>query len=195
MSCPAEQAEGEAGRLLRVTGELVRQTHPGRAAPVTLDSPLERELGLDSLARVELLLRLGREFGVTLPETALAEAETPRDLLRLLGYAAPAVADIHPPSDRIPVADSSIQLITVGSAGDAVDIGTKLGCPKVKREGDEDRLDPELVLFVEHPVDFDRLLVARERIGATSASDPWCPHRDRDLGSAMGVDRLPYLHV
>ncbi|MBZ0145654.1 MAG: acyl carrier protein, partial [Rhodocyclaceae bacterium] len=87
MSCPAEDAEDAAARLLRVTGALVRETHPGRAAPVTLDSPLERSLGLDSLARVELLLRLGREFGGALPETALAEAETPRDLLRLLGHA------------------------------------------------------------------------------------------------------------
>ncbi|MBI4989652.1 MAG: AMP-binding protein [Rhodocyclales bacterium] len=89
MSCPAEDA---ASRLLRVTAQLVRETHPARQAPVTLDSPLERDLGLDSLARVELLLRIGREFGLALPEAALSEAETPRDLLRFLGHAAPAAA-------------------------------------------------------------------------------------------------------
>ena len=51
---------------------------------VGLDSSLERELGLDSLARVELVLRLEREFSVSLPEQALASSETPRDLLRFL---------------------------------------------------------------------------------------------------------------
>ncbi len=86
------QAQGIAERLLQVTAQLVRETHPGRRAAVTLDSPLERDLGLDSLARVELLLRLGREFSAVLPEAALGEAETPRDLLRLLGHAAPAAA-------------------------------------------------------------------------------------------------------
>jgi 1-acyl-sn-glycerol-3-phosphate acyltransferase len=49
-----------------------------------LDSSLERDLGLDSLARVELVLRLEREFGASLAEQALAAAETPRDLLRFL---------------------------------------------------------------------------------------------------------------
>ena len=44
------------------------------------------------MARVELLLRVGQSWAVTLPEAALAEAETPRDLLRFLGHAvSPAV--------------------------------------------------------------------------------------------------------
>ncbi|MDT3737834.1 MAG: AMP-binding protein [Denitratisoma sp.] len=114
MSFPAEEA---AQRLLRVTGRLVQETHPGRRAPVTLDSPLERDLGLDSLARVELLLRLGREFGVSLPEAALGEAETPRDLLRLLGHAAPAAAPraaIELPHGAVlPVPDGAATLIEV----------------------------------------------------------------------------------
>ncbi|MCL4681907.1 MAG: AMP-binding protein [Rhodocyclaceae bacterium] len=117
MSCPAEDAEDAAARLLRVTGALVRETHPGRAAPVTLDSPLERSLGLDSLARVELLLRLGREFGGALPETALAEAETPRDLLRLLGHAAPAAvpqaAIALPHGAILPVPEAAATLVEV----------------------------------------------------------------------------------
>jgi acyl carrier protein len=51
---------------------------------VSLDASLEKELGLDSLARVELVLRLEREFSASLPEQALATSETPRDLLRFL---------------------------------------------------------------------------------------------------------------
>ncbi|MBE7423995.1 MAG: AMP-binding protein [Zoogloeaceae bacterium] len=114
MSSPAEDP---AARLLRVTEGLVRETHPGRQAPVTLDSPLERDLGLDSLARVELLLRLGREFGQPLPEAALAEAETPRALLRFLGHAAPAAAPqievALPHGAVLPVPDDAATLIEV----------------------------------------------------------------------------------
>lgn len=114
MSSPAEDP---AARLLRVTGQLVRETHPGRQAPVTLDSPLERDLGLDSLARVELLLRLGREFGQPLPEEALAEAETPRELLRFLGHAAPAAAPqaagALPHGAILPVPDAAATLVEV----------------------------------------------------------------------------------
>ncbi|MGB7815127.1 MAG: AMP-binding protein [Methylotenera sp.] len=50
-----------------------------------LDHALERDFGLDSLARVELLARIERELGIRLAEAAFAEAETPRDLLRQMG--------------------------------------------------------------------------------------------------------------
>jgi len=117
MSYPAEATQDAAQRLLRATQELVSETHPGRRAPVTLDSALERDLGLDSLARVELLLRIGKEFGVALPEAALGEAETPRDLLRFLGQATPAAAPHAaielPHGAVIPVPDSATTLVEV----------------------------------------------------------------------------------
>jgi acyl carrier protein len=50
-------------------------------AGVSLDASFERDLGLDSLARVELLMRVQRAFDVELPEDTLARSETPRDLL------------------------------------------------------------------------------------------------------------------
>src|SRR3970282_393337 len=67
--------------------ELVRQRASERrrqsgTATVNLDSLLDRDLGFDSLARVELLARIEQAFGVSLPEQALVTAETPRDLLR-----------------------------------------------------------------------------------------------------------------
>jgi 1-acyl-sn-glycerol-3-phosphate acyltransferase len=74
----------DANRLLAVVAEVAREARPHFDAYVTLDSSLERELGLDSLARVELVLRLEREFAASLPEQALASSETPRDLLRFL---------------------------------------------------------------------------------------------------------------
>ncbi len=64
--------------------------HPAHPEDVTLDSALERDLGFDSLARVELVQRVGKAFGVHLPDDALAQAETPRDLLNFLGQPAHA---------------------------------------------------------------------------------------------------------
>ncbi len=84
MPASADQQE-TASRLLRVVTALVEETSPGRGERVNLDAHLERTLGFDSLTRVELIMRLEREFGGTLPEAALAEAETARDLLALLG--------------------------------------------------------------------------------------------------------------
>ncbi len=42
---------------------------------------LERELGLGSLERVELMLRLGNTCGVRLPDQVVAEADTVQDLI------------------------------------------------------------------------------------------------------------------
>jgi acyl carrier protein len=80
------QAEGpiDAQKVLAVVQAVAREARPHLEPHVALDSHLERELGLDSLARVELVLRLEREFGASLPEQALASAEAPRDLLRFL---------------------------------------------------------------------------------------------------------------
>ena len=71
-------------RVLEVVAAVAREARPNVEAHPSLDSSLEKELGLDSLARVELVLRVEKEFGVALPEQALAVSETPRDLLRFL---------------------------------------------------------------------------------------------------------------
>ncbi len=80
----------DPNKLLAVVSEVAREARPHTDAYVSLDSSLERDLGLDSLARVELVLRLEREFAASLPEQALASSETPRDLLRFLLAAAGA---------------------------------------------------------------------------------------------------------
>lgn len=83
--------------LLDTVRQLGIELHPDRKAgsALTLDSSLDRDLGFDSLARVELLLRIEQTFGVSLPEHTLATVETPRDLLRAVlttSAAAPHVA-------------------------------------------------------------------------------------------------------
>lgn len=71
-------------QLLALIRDLMRELHPEIAQNVKLglNSALDRDLGFDSLSRVELMLRIERAFAVELPERLLAEAETPRDLLR-----------------------------------------------------------------------------------------------------------------
>src|SRR5262245_20956501 len=78
--------DASADALLEVIQTVALELHPHRQSIVSasLDSSLERELGFDSLGRVELLERVERAFGVQLPDQLLATAETPRDLLRAL---------------------------------------------------------------------------------------------------------------
>ena len=77
-------------RLLRLIEILYREVHPGRAPPpVSLESRLIEDLGFDSLGRTELLLRVEREFSVSLPAETLAGVETAADLWRAIEAAAP----------------------------------------------------------------------------------------------------------
>ena len=81
--------------VLDIVRVLSDELHSGkRGATITLDSSLVHDLGFDSLARVELLLRIGHAFSANLSEQVLASAETPRDLLRavLAASAAPQPA-------------------------------------------------------------------------------------------------------
>lgn len=81
-----------AEALLKMVKELSVELHPRRtmAKPISMDSSLTKDLGLDSLARVELLARIGKSFGVSLPEKVIAGIETPRDLYRAALSAAPS---------------------------------------------------------------------------------------------------------
>ena len=78
-----------APQLLDVIAAMLRELRGGTVAPVTLDDDLERTLGIDSLARMELMLRLEQAFGVRMPEAMVQDAQTPRDLMRALAAAAP----------------------------------------------------------------------------------------------------------
>lgn len=106
-------ADHEA-RLLAIVRSLARELRHGAGdfERLGLDQALERDFGLDSLARVELLARIQRELGVRLAEEAYATAETPRDLLQQMRTAAgaesvapsvaqptPAARLEHPPQD------------------------------------------------------------------------------------------------
>ncbi len=80
-----------ADALLETVRQVAVELHPTRALPAaSLDLRLDRDYGYDSLGRVELFVRIEHQFGVTLPESVMASAETPRDLLRAIDAASPA---------------------------------------------------------------------------------------------------------
>jgi 1-acyl-sn-glycerol-3-phosphate acyltransferase len=91
---PAGATANAEETLLAVVRETCRdvQRDRSRLPGVTLSSSLDRDLALDSLARVELLLRIERTFGVALPEDTLARAETPQDLLAAIRAGRPTAA-------------------------------------------------------------------------------------------------------
>jgi acyl carrier protein len=73
-----------AEALLAVVDTALRELSTGAPGvpAATLASQLDHDLGLDSLARMELVLRTERVFGVELPQDALQRAETVGDLLQ-----------------------------------------------------------------------------------------------------------------
>jgi acyl carrier protein len=75
-----------------VVQQLLRELRGADGPPLQLDDELERTLGIDSLARMELMLRLDEAFGVRMPEALVQEAATLRDLRRALKADPPRAA-------------------------------------------------------------------------------------------------------
>src|SRR5262249_35691399 len=79
--------------VLDVVRDLVAELNPERLGrTIGLDDSLTRELALGSLERVELLLRLEQATGGRLDEAALADADSPLQLLAALPAHTPTAA-------------------------------------------------------------------------------------------------------
>lgn len=80
--------------VLEVTRLLLVEN--GAQRVLSLLSPtasFEGDLGLGSLERVELLIRIESEFSVSLPDSTIVEAETPRELAVIVQKASPSKKD------------------------------------------------------------------------------------------------------
>ena len=87
MATPATQLDASEvrERVLEVIRSLLEELGSRGALPMlSPTSQLDRDLGLGSLERVELLARLETAFGVRLSDRAVAEANTPEDLAKAL---------------------------------------------------------------------------------------------------------------
>lgn len=106
----------QARTLLAVLTDLVRELRGPSSSllNISLSSRLDRDLGIDSLGRTELVMRIERAFRVRLPISVMAEANTVGDLLRALQKAtsesgpleAHAVAEI-PEAETLAVAPAT----------------------------------------------------------------------------------------
>ena len=97
MSTPGMQLDRSQvveGQVLAIVRGLLQELG-SRSATETftrsgLGAHLERDLGLGSLERVELLVRLDKAFSIHLPDSALSEADTVKDLLTAVLIESPA---------------------------------------------------------------------------------------------------------
>jgi acyl carrier protein len=105
---PAPPDDEMVASLLQAIRELVAEVRPAvTTPPVRLDSRLDSDLGLDSLAVAELLVRVEELFDVALPDESLASVGTPRDLLASLAAALSVPVSVrHRPPCAAPL-DSS----------------------------------------------------------------------------------------
>lgn len=89
-AAPSRQVATEDA-VIAVVRDLALDLHPDRRERISVgvDSHLERDLGIDSLGRAELVHRLGQAFKVRLPDELITEAETPRDLAKAVLAARP----------------------------------------------------------------------------------------------------------
>lgn len=93
MLAPVEGQDVRDRDVIAIVREFSRELHPQRARfiDVVPSSRIERDLGVDSLGRTELTMRIERAFHVRLPAQIVAEAETVLDLIQVLERAQPAV--------------------------------------------------------------------------------------------------------
>jgi 1-acyl-sn-glycerol-3-phosphate acyltransferase len=80
-------------RVLEVVSQLVTELEGGTPRRPALDDSFDRDLGISSLERVELLLRIERALGVRLPETVMAEAASPSALVAAILTARPSPSE------------------------------------------------------------------------------------------------------
>src|SRR5436190_8957325 len=77
-------------QLLSIVRGFLSEVKTDRAlSAVSIDASIDRDLGVDSLGRVELFLRIERHFSISLPESLMAEAEYLRDIAISLQDAKP----------------------------------------------------------------------------------------------------------
>ena len=110
--------ESQAQDLMILIRDFVQELHPQRARTneVSLQDTLDRDLGVDSLGRAELFLRIEHAFGIRLPRGALSDVQTVRDLVTAVQKASaapPADANRDPPPISLPLVPAAVDARTL----------------------------------------------------------------------------------
>ena len=172
--------------LVAAMREVVTELHPhlGRGTRITIDSSLDRDLGLDSLSRMELLARLERAFGVRIPEAVMANAETARELLPALQAGRRrerTVASVRSREAEV----GAVEAIPAGASTllEAVDFHARRHGDRVHVELYGPGADPERLTF-------SSLVERAEYIAAGLANRGLAPGQAAALMLPTGVDYL-----
>ena len=123
--------------LFAVMGDLVRELHPARRASIYRGrAGLERDLGIDSLARTELILRIERAFRVRLPVGASARrTRSPICSPRSTG---PAAGEHSDRAAAAPIA-AALPLVPAATEARTLDGGPRLARRAASRSPSPDR--------------------------------------------------------
>ena len=143
-------AVADEERVLGIVRELVAELgHDSALRSASIASHLDRDLGLGSLERVELLLRLEKTFGTRLDEDVLAGAETVQDLIGAL-CAASGVrgADAQSPAAFSAQAEGAVRAPGISFPGKAEGIPAAETFQEVLRQrGREDASRTHLTFY------------------------------------------------
>jgi 1-acyl-sn-glycerol-3-phosphate acyltransferase len=171
MVSPARQfnAVTDEESVLEVVRELVAELgNESAVRSASVASHLDRDLGLGSLERVELLLRLQKSFGARLDETVLASADTVQDLIAALSATngAPAVFGVR--------SEATVREPQVSFPGQAEGIPTAETLQEVLRHrGRADASRAHLIFYQDEgesaSLTFGELLEGAERVAADLA--------------------------
>jgi len=132
MSVPSQTNIFGDASLAEAVYQQVRPVVPeGRAPEITIDTSLF-ELGLDSIARMEVVHRLEEAFSIRFPEESLYELETCRDLVECVAELVEAceqsVADVAQPAPPVeyPPGEISAEATDVTTFPECVGVESRL---------------------------------------------------------------------
>jgi fatty-acyl-CoA synthase len=92
----SNQRQKIENQLLTITREFLQQLSAERALQaISIDASLERDLGLDSLSKVELFHRIENTFSIQLPEKSMVEVESLNDLIKMIEKSKPGSSQFH----------------------------------------------------------------------------------------------------
>jgi fatty-acyl-CoA synthase len=175
MVSPVRQfnAVADEERVLEVVRELVAEL--GQESALRSAGPashLDRDLGLGSLERVELLLRLEKSFGTRLDDEVLAGAETVQDLIAALGAANGArLPDGQAPAAFGEGAEASVRATEISFPGQAEGVPFAETFQEVLRHrGRADASRTHLIFYEDEgesaSLTFGELFAGAERVAA-----------------------------